>query len=265
MLRRAVAVAPLSTLLLLGSAAAATAGGSDDPTPYTVTADGLTLPEGRTFVENDHVNVRYVVDGVTLSAQLHVQAATAQGSFAGRSDVRWSELGLPAEHCVTWVQVSGFNEHFGEGGQRPVCSAAPPVQTAVPVAPLAPVPATPVPPSPAPASPAASPAPSSPVTGGAPATPAPTVTADAVPVPSPTVSGAVLEAAPRPTPSATAATVRAQVLADSPRPGGVLATTGGTLVPLLGLATAALVAGVVLRVVRRRPEGAAGARPTHRR
>ncbi|NNH07017.1 hypothetical protein HLB10_07900, partial [Cellulomonas fimi] len=158
MLRRAVAVAPLSVLVLLGSAAAATAGGSDDPTPYTVTADGLTLPEGRTFVENDHVNVRYVVDGVTLSAQLHVQAATAQGAVAGRSDVLWSELGLPAGRCITWVQVSGFNEHFGEGGQRPVCSAAPPAQTAVPVAPLAPVPATPVP-SPAPASPAASPAP----------------------------------------------------------------------------------------------------------
>jgi hypothetical protein len=261
MLRRAVAVAPLSVLLLLGSAAAATAGGSDAPTPYTVTADGLTLPAGRTFVENDHVNVRYVVDGVTLSAQLHVQAATAQGALAGRSEVRWSELGLPAERCVTWVQVSGFNEHFGEGGQRPVCSAAPPAQTAVPVAPLAPVPATPVTPSAAPASPPASavtPAPA------APAAPAPAVTAAAVPVPSPTVSGAVLAATPGPT-STTAPTVRAQVLADGPRPGGVLATTGGTLVPLLGLATAALVAGLVRRVARRRPARAAGARPAHRR
>ncbi|MDC7121594.1 hypothetical protein OMK64_08600 [Cellulomonas fimi] len=234
MLRRAAAVVPLSCLLVAGSAAAASAGGSDDPTPYTVTADGLTLPAGRTFVEHDHVNVRYDVDGRTLTAQLHVQAATAQGAFAGRTGLAWTELGLPDRYCVTWVEVSGYNEHFGEGGQRPACTDAP--LTAEPVEPIPAVPAGPPEAEPAPA-------PS--------ATPAPT--------PSPTVSGAALVATPAPTSSASV--VRSEVLSAGAGSGGLAITGSGLLVPVLGLGTAALAAGVVLRSVHRRGRHA---RPAHR-
>lgn len=238
MLRRAAAVVPLSCLLLAGSAAAAFAGGSDDPTPYTVTADGLSLPAGRTFVEHDHVNVRYVVGDQTLTAQLHVQAATAQGAFAGRTGLAWTELGLPDTYCVTWVEVSGYNEHFGEGGQRPACTDAP--TTAEPVEPI-------------PAAPAGPPAAAEPV-------PVPSTSETPVPTPSPTVSGAALVATPAPT--STASVVRSEVLSAGSGIGGGLAITGsGLLVPVLGVGTAALAAGVVLRSVHRRGRRA---RPAHR-
>ncbi|GCE78491.1 hypothetical protein [Cellulomonas biazotea] len=244
MLHRAAAAVSLACLLLGGSAAAAHAGGSDDPTPYTVTAEGLTLPAGRTFVEHDHVNVRYVVDGETRSAMLHVQAATAQGAFAGRGDVRWSELGLPERYCVTWVEVSGYNEHFGEGGQRPVCTSdtTPPPRTAVPVAPIPAEPATPP---------------------GSDATPTPTPT----PEPSPSVSGAVLDTSPGATPSATPSATpdpRAEVLAagDGPSRGGLAITGSDVLIPVLGVGTAALAAGIVLRSLHRRSRGTG---PAHRR
>lgn len=237
MLRRAVAVVPLSCLLVTGSAAAAFAGGSDDPTPYTVTADGLSLPAGRTFVEHDHVNVRYVVDGQTLAAQLHVQAATAQGAFAGRTGLAWTELGLPDRYCVTWVEVSGYNEHFGEGGQRPACTDAP--TTAEPVEPMPAVPAGP---------PEAAP-------------PAPHETAAPAPTPSPTVSGAALVA--RPGPTSSASVVQSEVLsAGDDSPGGALALTGSALlVPVLGVGTAAVAVGVVLRSLHRRSHRP---RPAHR-
>lgn len=238
MLRRTAVVVPLSCLLLVGTAAVASATGSDDPTPYAVTAEGLTLPAGRTFVEHDHVNVRYVVDGQTGSAQLHVQAATAQGAFAGRTGLAWTELGLPDRYCVTWVEVSGYNEHFGEGGQRPACTDAP--ATAEPVEPIAAVPAVPA------APPAAAPAPDA--TNTASPTPA------ATPVPSPTVSGAALVATPTPTPTSTASVVRSEVLSAGSTPSQAsLAITGsGLLAPVLGLGTAALAVGVALRSFHRR-------------
>ena len=53
--RTLAAAAITAALVLLPTAAHA---GSDSPTPYTVTAAGLTLPTGTTFEEQGHINYR---------------------------------------------------------------------------------------------------------------------------------------------------------------------------------------------------------------
>lgn len=104
---------------MLGAASAAHAAGSDAPTPYTVTAEGLTLPEGVTFPAHGHVNWR------TTWAQhgVHFDPNNNQpgGAYIGESFLAWN---LEPGECIVWVQVSMYNEHFGEGGQAPVCAPA---------------------------------------------------------------------------------------------------------------------------------------------
>lgn len=113
-------------LLLFGPAALA---GSDSPTPYTVDATGITLPAGVVFRDNGHVNVRWNGGAAGLHfeakcvTRTDAECAGARHSAAqyiGRSFIPWSAFGL-TDGCVTWVQLSDFNEHFGEGGQEPVC------------------------------------------------------------------------------------------------------------------------------------------------
>lgn len=107
---------------------AAHAGGSDAPTPYTVDAVGITLPAGVTFPDNGHVNIKTNLGDFGL----HFESLNNQpsGQWIGQSHLPWSAFGLdPAKVCVIWVQVSMYNEHFGEGGQPPVgagCGAVPP-------------------------------------------------------------------------------------------------------------------------------------------
>jgi LPXTG-motif cell wall-anchored protein len=113
-----------TTALVLAPAGAAWAGGSDDPTPYTVTADGLTLPAPEVFRDGGHVNIKYTVDGQQEDASIHFESLNNQpsGAWIGKSSLRWSALIDEADYCITWVQVSDYNEHFGEGGQDPVCT-----------------------------------------------------------------------------------------------------------------------------------------------
>ena len=110
---RAVAVAIALALLPAG---AAVAGGSDAPTPYVVTAEGVTLPPGETFPAHGHVNWR------TSWAQhsIHFDPNNGQpgGKYIGQNFLPFN---LEPGECVIWVQVSLYNEHFGEGGQQPVC------------------------------------------------------------------------------------------------------------------------------------------------
>lgn len=126
--------------LLLGTAAPAYAGGSDSPTPYTVDQTGITLPEGQTFQDNGHVNIR-TTDGTTVN--LHFEGKCiertdaecagerhAAAQFIGKSFIPWAAFGLTADDCVAWGQLSQYNEHFGEGGQPPVC-LTPPVEPPV--------------------------------------------------------------------------------------------------------------------------------------
>jgi len=115
----------------------ASAAGSDAPTPYTVDTAGITLPVDVSFTDNGHVNVHTSVGNRNLhfegkcidrtdaecAGDRHV---TAQ--FIGASFLPWSAFNLGDTFCVSWVQLSGFNEHFGEGKQEPVCVSPEPVE-----------------------------------------------------------------------------------------------------------------------------------------
>ena len=93
--------------------------GSDSPTPYTVDATGVTLPAGATFQDNGHVNVK-TNQG---DKGIHFESLNNQpsGQWIGQGFLPWSAFGFDtATLCVTWVQLSQYNEHFGEGGQSPV-------------------------------------------------------------------------------------------------------------------------------------------------
>src|SRR5690625_1021894 len=104
--------------LLALSPAVAFAGGSDSPTPYEVTEAGVTLPTGSTFLAHGHVNVR--IDGQGYGIHFDPNNNQPGGAWIGESFIPWSAFGVNSG-CVEWVQIHGFNEHFGEGGQDPVC------------------------------------------------------------------------------------------------------------------------------------------------
>lgn len=93
--------------------------GSDSPTPYTVTADGVTLPEGTVFPAHGHVNYRTT----ERSGGVHFDPNNNQpgGAYIG---VGFFPIALAPGECLVWVQVSLYDEHFGEGGQPPVCRPA---------------------------------------------------------------------------------------------------------------------------------------------
>jgi len=180
---RHATVAATAAALLLISAGPAAAGGSDDEPPYQVTADGLTLPPGDAFRDGGHVNIRYTTPGAEQQgAGIHFETLNGQPSaaYVGKQFLPWSALlgEVPAGLCITWVQVAGYNEHFGEGGQEPVCA---PTTESVPEPSEAPEPSAP---------PAATPTPSTPDAGEpAPETSSPTTppeedTTD-IPVPAP--------------------------------------------------------------------------------
>lgn len=98
-------------------------GGSDGVTPYSVTAEGITLPAGCFFEDNGHVNIKTSVG----PKNIHFESRNNQpsGQWIGKSFLPWSAFGLSGDFCVSWVQMSAFNEHFGEGGQKPVCTNPP--------------------------------------------------------------------------------------------------------------------------------------------
>ncbi|MFS0705863.1 hypothetical protein AB6N23_15230, partial [Cellulomonas sp. 179-A 9B4 NHS] len=152
---------------LLAATATGAAAGSDAPTPYRVTATGLELPTGQVLAEHAHLNVLWTsATGAGAGAtNVHLEGAgTRWHDLVGAASVTWERLGLPADACVRWVQVAGFDEHFGEGGQAPVCRTASPAPAVPAPAAPAPQPAAPVP---APA--ASAPAPAAPPADAAPA------------------------------------------------------------------------------------------------
>jgi hypothetical protein len=127
MLRRALLSTAVGSALLVAPATAALAHGSDAPTPYRVTSTAIELPTGRVLGDNAHVNVHYTFHGVQGSASLATEiAGKPDHDLASAHEVAWSRIGVPDGAYVTWVQVSGFDEHFGEGGQKPVCVTRPP-------------------------------------------------------------------------------------------------------------------------------------------
>lgn len=119
--------------LFLPTEASAT-GGSDSPTPYSVTEFGVTLPDGESFEDGGHVNITSSLG----SKGIHFEALNNQpsGEWIGQNFLPWSAFGLTCGDTVSWVQVWKYNEHFGEGGQEPVavhCDTNPPVDPPVEV------------------------------------------------------------------------------------------------------------------------------------
>ncbi|BGP20326.1 hypothetical protein JCM10213v2_008471 [Rhodosporidiobolus nylandii] len=116
-------------------------GGSDGCTPYSVSAAGVTLPSGVTWQDGGHVNYQaipksqykagdtYLQHGSwsTQSFGVHFESLNNQpsGVYIGKSfyDFSGAAAAFPAGYCITWVQVAIYNQHFGEGGQAPVCTA----------------------------------------------------------------------------------------------------------------------------------------------
>lgn len=235
---RVTAVALLAGVCTLSITAPAFAAGSDAPTPYTVTAEGVQLPAGVTFRDGGHVNVR-TNQG---DRGIHFESLNNQpsGRWIGAGFLPWSALGLDtATLCVEWVQIDLYNEHFGEGGQASVgdgCGPTPsPSATPTPSA----TPET----SPTP-TPSATPAPSQ---TPAPSVPSPTPTATASPTPAP--QPVVTEGAGTPVPTSHP-TPRATALHVPEQSSARLAATGGTdatILILLGLGALAVAGGVTIR------------------
>jgi len=126
-LKKILALFAAFIIATMGLSAPAFAAGSDGPTPYTVDANGVTLPSGETFKAHGHVNIKYKVGNTEYSKGIHFDPNNNQpgGAWIGKSNIPWSAFAVPANGCVTWVQVHGYNEHFGEGGQTPVCLGTP--------------------------------------------------------------------------------------------------------------------------------------------
>ena len=176
------------------------AGGSDSPTPYTVTAQGITFP--RPLAAHDHVNVR-LTDGTSRGLHLDPNNGHPGGAWIAASFLPWSALGITGG-CISWVQVAGYNEHFGEGGQSPVCLTTPtptpapePSWTAEPEPSVEPTPTAP-PTSPEPSS---SPSPTQPEPS-----PEPSVTVEPTSEPEPQPSPSSTPSPSTPTPSSTPST-----------------------------------------------------------
>ncbi len=251
----------LTALVVVGAATAASAG-SDAPTPYRVTASGIELPAGDVFAEHRHVNVRYTSAMGQASRNVHVEGpGTAHADLLGASVLTWDRVGLPPDACVTWVQVAGYDEHFGEGGQVPVCRTTPtptpavtPTPTSTPTPTDVPTPTTPspsttptTPPAPTPTA-EVSQAPVPTPASGVPTRPTPAPSTSA-PAPTPTERSEVL-AEGAPTPGALP-TVRAQVLGATEERSEVLAATGARAGVLLAGGIVALGLGTGLVVWRR--------------
>ena len=120
------AVISASMLAVTAWAIPAYAGGSDDPTPYTVDEDGITLAPGDAFEDNGHVNIEVDVAGELKKLNLHFESMnqapdSPKSYYIGKSFLPWSAFGLEGDFCVTWVQISLYNEHFGEGSQESMC------------------------------------------------------------------------------------------------------------------------------------------------
>ena len=246
--RTLAAAAITAALVLLPTAAHA---GSDSPTPYVVTAAGLTLPTGTTFEEQGHINYRVTALDGTGERSFNVHQAVPHNNvwpaaaYVGQSYYAWTDhpsfaAAFPDGYCVTWVQVSLFDEPFGEGGQPPACTdPGSPVDPTDPVDPTEPTdPAVPL----GPTDPTGPVIPTDPTDPAVPTEPTdPPVTVDPG---EPTDT--VLPVDPtEPVSEVLAAdgTFQSEVLA------GQLASTGGSAGPLVVAGLAALVGGTALLVM----------------
>lgn len=248
-----------ASLFVLGTATIAYAGGSDAPTPYQVTAQGITLPAGTTFPDGGHVNIRTTAG----SYGIHFESLNNQpaGKWIGKSFLPWSAFGLDsATVCATWVQISIFGEHFGEGGQAPVGNGCVVTPTPTPTPTREPT-ETPSPtPTPEPTG-TPEPTPSPEPTGTPKPTPTPTAPAEppvVVPTPEPTETPVTPSPEPGVTPPVSTPTPVASAVPDEPeRTTQRLADTGGPSLGLIGVGglLLAAVGGMFMGTNRNRGKG----------
>ncbi|MCR6706582.1 MAG: hypothetical protein NVV66_18465 [Cellulomonas sp.] len=276
-LGRMLAVLGVALCVLIGGVigAAFARAASDAPTPYSVTAAGLTFPAP--LPAHGHVNVR-TADGVTHGLHLDPNPGHPGRPWIGATFVPWAAFGI-SDGCVVWVQVSQYDEHYGEGGQPPVClttkeptpcptttpptpspeptSSPTPTASPEPTATPTSAPSPPTDPTPQPSTSTSAPSPSPTSTSAAPsASPSPTPTSTVTLAPPPTTSPTTATSA-APTPGPTAFSVAPpRTPSDSPTPpptaGPELAATGvdAGLVFILGVC--ALLGGVIAWGIARR-------------
>ncbi|TKA53806.1 hypothetical protein B0A53_03216 [Rhodotorula sp. CCFEE 5036] len=115
--------------------------GSDGCTPYTVSYAGVTLPAGQTFPAGGHVNYQAIPKSQYSPGQTYTKpgAGWTPSGFSGNFDPNNNQPGgvyigrnffdfgaaaqaFPGGYCIIWVQVADYNQHFGEGGQAPICT-----------------------------------------------------------------------------------------------------------------------------------------------
>ncbi len=146
----AAAVLVAVSLSLIGVAGSAAAAGSGDAIPYTLTTTSLTLPSGHTFNSGGPTsdgNITYIplsqyVAGQSYTNQgsnwtlvninFHIEQNAGFGaSMIGKATLPFDSAAsggafrgtLPTTgYCIVWAQVDGYNEHFGEGSQTPLCT-----------------------------------------------------------------------------------------------------------------------------------------------
>ncbi|GAA5827137.1 hypothetical protein JCM11251_001133 [Rhodosporidiobolus azoricus] len=120
---------------------------SDGCIVYSLTALGITLPSGSTFLDNGHVNYQAISKdqyraGETYTSHgsqwtprsfgTHFESLNNQpsGVYIGKNyfDFAQAKAAFPNGYCITWIQMGGTNNqflenpHFGEGGQAPICT-----------------------------------------------------------------------------------------------------------------------------------------------
>lgn len=126
-----IALLAVAALMLMGAPAHAT--GSDGVPPYDVGVEGITLNNGDTFPAHGHVNIKFTdyEGNDEQSSGIHFDPNNNQpgGAWIGESFIPWSAFGLTDDFCITWVQIHGYNQHYGEGPTKSMC--IPPVDPCV--------------------------------------------------------------------------------------------------------------------------------------
>lgn len=89
---------------------------------FIVTPYGVQLPEGQTFPEHGHVNIKITtLDGEYIrDAGIHFDPNNSHpgAEFIGQS---FYPITLGDGECISWTQVHGWDYHFGENGEAPIC------------------------------------------------------------------------------------------------------------------------------------------------
>lgn len=120
---------PSQVLLGSGTSAASVA-----TRGYDVSASGITLPADSTFTSFSSVTYRVTALDGTMPRSFGVTLLPDDGSVGaqhiGSSTLRFDDAraAYPDGYCVTWVEVSMFDEKFGESAEDPECTVYPGVR-----------------------------------------------------------------------------------------------------------------------------------------